>query len=341
MGPPNPVAGMIDVFGHSVAIDRDTVVVGAFSPRFAPDGFFSSTSAYVFTRDQGGPHAWGMVATLPLGPGMDTFPAEVSISGDTTIVGSIRPPVARIFERHHGGPDLWGEVARLLPAEIGPPFPPIGTFGSKVGISGNMAVVNTTGPVAVTFVFARNEGGVDTWNRVARLTPSGSAVSLRGSAISDDTIFANTGVSRIEVYVADSDRDGIRDGADSCPRDPLNNITGGCQRASGAYAVLDDLIALEDVVTETRGKKFYIVATFTNTSDTSIRNPFFDVTELTGSNELVNADAGAGGVGATLSPDIGDGILSAGESVTVTFIIRLATQDPFSFRVSVRGETGT
>ena len=67
--------------------------------------------------------------------------------------------------------------------------------------------------------------------------------------------------------------------------------------------MLDDLITLGDVATETRGDEFHITATFTNTSDTAIGNPFFEVADLTGGNLLVNADAGPGGPGATLSPE--------------------------------------
>ena len=104
--------------------------------------------------------------------------------------------------------------------------------------------------------------------------------------------------------------------------------------------MLDDLITLGDVATETRGDEFHITATFTNTSGTAIGNPFFEVTDLTGGNLLVNADAGPGGPGATLSPDVGDGILSPGESTTVSFVIGLATHEAFSFRVSVKGDAG-
>jgi hypothetical protein len=53
----------------------------------------------------------------------------------------------------------------------------------------------------------------------------------------------------------------------------------------------------------------------------------------------LNGDAGAGGVGATLSPDVGDGILSPGESMTVRFVIQLETREPFRFLVTIRGDT--
>jgi hypothetical protein len=55
-------AGSKDDFGQSVAIDRDTVVVGAeFGDVW---GLSAAGSAYVFLRDQGGPNAWGEAAKL-------------------------------------------------------------------------------------------------------------------------------------------------------------------------------------------------------------------------------------------------------------------------------------
>ena len=49
---------------------------------------------------------------------------------------------------------------------------------------------------------------------------------------------------------------------------------------------------------------FRIIAEFSNTSAQAIVNPFVEVVELTGENLLLNADGGAGGVGARLTlPD--------------------------------------
>ena len=95
-------------------------------------------------------------------------------------------------------------------------------------------------------------------------------------AISGDTVALgepSDHVGRLVILVSDIDRDGLRDGIDACPRDPLNNVEGGCTRTSAAYLVLDDLITLGDVATETRGDEFHITATFTNTSETSDRQP--------------------------------------------------------------------
>jgi hypothetical protein len=83
---------------------------------------------------------------------------------------------------------------------------------------------------------------------------------------------------------------------------------------------------------------FTITATFTNTSDTPLRFPFFTVTELSGDNLLLNADEGTQGVGATHTPDVGDRVLVPGETVTVDFVIALQARQRFTFFVDLFGE---
>jgi hypothetical protein len=83
---------------------------------------------------------------------------------------------------------------------------------------------------------------------------------------------------------------------------------------------------------------FTITATFTNTSDTRLRFPFFVVTELSGDNLLLNAAEGAQGVGATVIPEVGDRVLSPGETVTVDFVIGLQARERFTFFVDLFGE---
>jgi hypothetical protein len=170
------------------------------------------------------------------------------------------------------------------------------------------------------------------------LSAGSPPISFAHVSISGDTALIDASIGHVEVLVSDIDRDGIRDGRDPCVRDPLNNVAGGCQRASAVYPVLDDLIVQDDVTTERDGRRFIITATFTNNSQSAVKNPFFEVTELTGGNVLINSDAGRGGVGATISPDVGDGVLSPGESMAVDFVIRLRTEDPFEFHVTFRGE---
>ena len=106
-----------------------------------------------------------------------------------------------------------------------------------------------------------------------------------------------------------------------------------------SFAILDDLMTVSDV-----GASFpiplraIVTATFTNVSSIAIKNPFFAVSEATGAAVLINGDGPPQGVDATLSPDVGDGVLSPGESTDVTFVIRLESREPFRFFVNVRGE---
>jgi hypothetical protein len=334
-----------DVLGGDVAIDGDVVVVGAQSEAqkpTLPPGFSVDVGAYVFSRDHGGPNAWGRVATLPFVESV--FPPLVSISGDTVAVGSFvfgSSRTVRIFERNTGGPNAWGAIRSISAGQA-----------LRVALSGDFLVVGRRAFAVDPFganIFARNQGGKNAWGEVLRipaLVGGFEAFDVRAAAVSGDTAFLGAGLvcprdcltTPIEIFVADTDRDGLRDSVDPCPRDPLNNVSGNCQRASTQHPVLDDLIVQDDVSAETQGRRHIITATFTNTSATAVRNPFFEVTELGGNNVLLNGDAGRGGVGATLSPDVGDGILSPGEPMTVTFQIRLRTQDPFSFRVAFHGD---
>ena len=83
---------------------------------------------------------------------------------------------------------------------------------------------------------------------------------------------------------------------------------------------------------------FTVSATFTNTSNRPLRFPFFTVTELSKDNLLLNADEGTQGVGATMTPNVGDHVLSPGETVQVNFIIGLQTATPFTFFVDLFAE---
>ena len=83
-----PVGGTAgDVFGFSVAISGDTAVVGA---RFDDDRGTDSGSAYIFSRNQDDPSAWGQIAKLTANDGAtdDRFGFATSISGDIVVIGS-------------------------------------------------------------------------------------------------------------------------------------------------------------------------------------------------------------------------------------------------------------
>ena len=71
------------MFGQSVSISGDTVVVGAF----LNNNFRGA--AYVYSRNQGGADNWGEVKKLTASDGAadDNFGCSVSINVDTIVVG--------------------------------------------------------------------------------------------------------------------------------------------------------------------------------------------------------------------------------------------------------------
>jgi len=77
-----------DLFGNSLSVDGETVVVGA---QYADiDGNENQGAAYVFHRNVGGVDAWGQVDKLVASDGIarDIFGRSVAISGSTMIVGA-------------------------------------------------------------------------------------------------------------------------------------------------------------------------------------------------------------------------------------------------------------
>jgi hypothetical protein len=113
------------------------------------------------------------------------------------------------------------------------------------------------------------------------------------------------------------------------------------------FPLINDLVTLDPALETTfdptlvpggPAGTFTITATFTNTSATALRFPFFVVTELSGGNLLLNADGGPGGVGATLTPELDDQVLGPGEAITVEFVIGLQERGQFTLFVDLFGE---
>ncbi|MEP7337822.1 MAG: putative Ig domain-containing protein [Acidobacteriota bacterium] len=168
-----------DQFGASVAINGDTIVVGA-------SGKNSNTgAAYIFGRNQGGSNAWGQVKKLFIGDGaaQDVFGASVEISGDTVVVGSFGKNAtigaAYIFERNQGGTNNWGQVRMLTAGNGAPPD----RFGVSVGITGDLVAVgadqysDNNGQTfkGAVYLFGRNQGGTGNWGQRQKLMANDEA----------------------------------------------------------------------------------------------------------------------------------------------------------------------
>jgi len=189
-----------DYFGAAVAIDGDTVVVGA-TGHDAAGG--DAGAAYVFRRNLGGEERWSEVAKLE-GSEIDDedyFGSAVAVDGDTIAVGAIGSDYeideecceyagkVYVFCRNEGGMDAWGEVAVLTATDIDEYY----EFGSAVAISQDLLVVGTPYDfdAGAAYVFSRNEGGIDAWGVVAKLISSdiayddffGNAVAVDGEIV--------------------------------------------------------------------------------------------------------------------------------------------------------------
>ncbi|HKQ49833.1 MAG TPA: thrombospondin type 3 repeat-containing protein [Phycisphaerae bacterium] len=179
--------GYQDRFGHSVAIDGDTAVVGAVSA-----GNYAG-AAYVFVRSG---TVWTQQAKLTASDAApyDSFGNSVALFGDTAVIGADNgdnsgfktegPGSAYIFVRSGG---IWTEQAKLtaMDGAIGD------AFGHSVSVSADTAVVGAWlddhaggSNAGSAYVFIRS-GGV--WTHQAKLTTSDAAWFGYSVALSGDT----------------------------------------------------------------------------------------------------------------------------------------------------------
>ena len=207
------------LFGWSVAVSGDTVVVGA---RWEDVGGVNDAGAgYVFQRDEGGLNNWGEVKklTAPAPQVNDNFGGSAAISGDTAVLGAPRQDAwagaGYVFQRDAGGPDNWGQVKQLVASDA--EFSDL--FGDTVALSGDTAILGAFGEDAggseagAAYIFERDAGGTDNWGEVTKLTASDAEASaLFGSsvAVSGDTTvvgaswsFFSTGAGAAYLFARD------------------------------------------------------------------------------------------------------------------------------------------
>lgn len=192
-----------DEFGWSVAIDGDTVIVGA--PQMQGEG--RPGAAYVFTRSCG---LWTEEQKLadpdPMPDAL--FGYAVSLSGDSALVGAARHDTgsedagaAYVFTR---SAQVWTEEAALSAPE---PLP-MQFFGSSVDLQGSRAILGAPGDgpkfegTGSAFVFDRSGG---TWNLAAELiapdaTKAGAFVGYSVALDGDTALVASPGEQAAYVF---------------------------------------------------------------------------------------------------------------------------------------------
>ena len=219
-------AAAMQYFGKTVAISGDTAIVG--DPYDDDNGAWSG-SVYVYQRNEGGADAWGEVTKIIASDGKHGawFGWRVAISGDTVIVGAWKDSgraslagSAYLYRRDEGGANNWGEVTKITASDA------VGedAFGRSVAISGDTAIVGASQSSGdgmksgSAYVYRRNEGGVDNWGEVTKITASdAAAIEYFGNsvAISGDTAIVGTvgghviGANPGSVYVYRRDEGGV------------------------------------------------------------------------------------------------------------------------------------
>ncbi|RMH30496.1 MAG: hypothetical protein D6692_02285 [Planctomycetota bacterium] len=193
----NPAPAANDVFGSSVAIDGDTLVVGA--PLDNQGGILDRGTVSVYRRDSvSGQWVLERVLVAPDANPDGQFGFSLAIDGDRLVVGSIGSNAqgngagaAYVFERNLGGPGQWGLAATLRGSDIDAND----QFGYSVTVDGDRVVVGANKKdrdglfAGAVFVFERDGAGV--WSEAAtfradnpvNLQEFGSSVSLAGDTL--------------------------------------------------------------------------------------------------------------------------------------------------------------
>ncbi len=201
-------AGAGDGFGFSVAVDGDTLLIGAYRhDAGGPD----RGAVYVFERMA---NAWTQTAKLTANDGvdLDRFGHAVALDGDTALVGAPFHDVgggnegaAYVFRRTAGG---WTQVAKLVADDAAPGD----QLGHAVALDGDLAIAGApyASPVSsqegAAYVFGRTGA---TWTQAAKLVAEdagesdafGWAVALDGGTAAVGAPNGGDGPNRGAVYV--------------------------------------------------------------------------------------------------------------------------------------------
>jgi len=172
-----------DKFGYSVAIDGDTVVIGA--PYAGTGG-----AVYVLRASDGAELAKLTASDAAAG---DLFGSSVAIDGSTIVVGApsdddggSNSGSVYVFEKSTWG--TYDQVAKLTASDAAAND----LFGSSVAIDGATIVIgaSSAGTGGAVYVFRTSDGGA-TYDEVAKLTAADAAVEDTfglSVAIAGDTI---------------------------------------------------------------------------------------------------------------------------------------------------------
>lgn len=197
-GPPG------QVFGGSVSLDSDTLLVGSI-------GGSIQNAGYIFGRDRDGTENWGEIERIRGADvdGTTSFATSVSISGNLAIVGAPRDDgvcapmsdcnagAVYLFERNTGGAENWGEVLKLTASD----FSTGAQFGGSVAVAPGALIIGAASDIedgvrsGAAYLFLQGQGGPSDWIEAAKLQASDRDVDdLFGFTVATDGPSAVIGV---------------------------------------------------------------------------------------------------------------------------------------------------
>lgn len=194
-----------DYFGRSVALDGDTIVVGA--PYAYSTYYTDAGAAYVYVRSG---TTWSLQSKID--PNNAQFGTKVAISGDTALISGnysdSTQTIGRVWVYVRSGAQ-WNQQA-VLTASDGALN---NRFGKALAIQGDTAIIGAwsadTGAGSMAgkaYVFTRSGG---TWTEAAKLTGSKSGYATYfGSALALDGDTALIGEPGYDVVPSDAYEDG-------------------------------------------------------------------------------------------------------------------------------------
>ena len=202
-----------DLFGYSVAVDGDTVVVGARGD----DG--KKGAAYVFTKPNTD-NGWADIdvttavkLTTSDGDTFDYFGHSVAVDDDTIVIGAHQHDLtdgqdtgAAYVSTKDSGTGVWGQPAKLTADDYGPDD----QFGWSVAVDGDTVVVGARKKNAA-YVFVWDPNSV-AWRQAAKLIASDSDGSEEfgdSIAVRDSTIV----VGAYSAYSTNENADNSHSGA--------------------------------------------------------------------------------------------------------------------------------
>lgn len=188
------VTGTTHDFGAAVALQGDTLVIGASTARYV----------YFHRRDQGGTDNWGQTAAfespVALGITGDFFGTRLALDGDILVVGAPRQyrggpflgpstfrGAAHLYQRATNG--TWSYLKEL---------PGVGSnaqAGSAVAVHGSVVVMGLPGTSAF-HIYERDHGGPNEWGLAAAFSVAGGGGSL---AVEGDHIVASGNIEGARV----------------------------------------------------------------------------------------------------------------------------------------------